>query len=253
MKNSRLQVTIREMLPKTFKCLLPLLLTSAVAGAVLAILAPLGTDKFSLFGRFSYWIGLCLAGGLGAAAAEYGLGRLGKTLTRWPLALFQSFGAAASVTLFIIPMHGAPNAASFLVTLFYIWVIAMTICAVGALQEGRAASEAIPSAQTQPPALRARLKPALRRADIYALEAQDHYVRVITSEGEDLILMRLSDAMAETAPLTGLSPHRSWWVAESGVDETIRRNGKAIIRLKNGLEVPVSRGRLKALKASAWV
>ena len=248
---------MRDMLAKTTRYLRPALLTSAVAGAVLAILAPLGTDTFSPLGRFSYWIGLCLAGGLGAGAAEYALSRVGQTLSRWPLALAQSFAAVAAVSLFIFQIHATPTLASVFVDLFYIWVIAITISAVGALQKGESVPE-INSAKpneghNQLPALISRLKPALRRAEIYALEAQDHYVRVITSEGEDLLLMRLSDAISEAAPLAGLSPHRSWWVAEAGVDNVARRDGKAIVHLKTNAEVPVSRGRLKTLKAQSWL
>ena len=219
----------------------------------MAVLAPLGTDQFSLLGRFSYWIGLCLAGGIGAGAVQYGLSRMGQKPSRWPLALAQSFGASAAVSLFIFQIHATPNLFSVASTLFYIWVIAMTISAVGAIQTKRDTTAASAQTQELPPALMSRLKPALRRADIYALEAQDHYVRVITSGGEDLLLMRLSDAIAETAPLKGLSPHRSWWVAEDGVAEVSRRGGKAVIALKNSAEVPVSRSRLTTLKAQSWL
>ncbi len=219
----------------------------------MAVLAPLGTDQFSLLGRFSYWIGLCFAGGIGAGAVQYGLSRRGQKLRRWPLALAQSFGASAAVSLFIFQIHAAPNLLSVASTLFYIWVIAMTVSAVGALQTGREAPAVSAAMQDLPPALMSRLKPTLRRSEIYALEAQDHYVRVITSGGDDLLLMRLSDAIAETAPLAGLSPHRSWWVAEHGVAEVSRRGGKAIIALKNNAEVPVSRSQMKILKAQSWL
>ena len=37
----------------------------------------------------------------------------------------------------------------------------------------------------------------LRGAEIFAVEAEDHYLRLHTSRGSDLILMRLSDAVAE--------------------------------------------------------
>ena len=35
--------------------------------------------------------------------------------------------------------------------------------------------------------------------------------------------------------------HRSWWVAKDGVSETRRDNGKLVLVLKNGTDVPVSR------------
>lgn len=246
---------MREMLTKTLRFLTPLLVTSAVAGGVLAILAPLGTSNFSLLGRFSYWIGMCLAGGLGAGAVEYGIKLIGKTLQRWPLALAQSFGATTAVSLFAFQIHNTPNTTSVVMTLFYIWVVSITICAVGALQRHKPVDTDFQSsaeADALPPLL-PRLKPALRNAQIYALEAQDHYVRVITSAGEDLILMRLSDAINEAAPLPGLSPHRSWWVAQAGMKTVTRRNGKTAITLENDMTIPVSRSRFKTLRAAGWV
>lgn len=70
---------------------------------------------------------------------------------------------------------------------------------------------------------------------------------------DELILMRLSDAIAETAPLARLSPHRSWWTAENGVSRVIRKDGKLIITLKTGQSVPVSRNKAKAVKEAGWI
>lgn len=237
---------------KPFQFLAPLLLTSVTAGGVLAILAPLGTGSFSATGRFTYWIGLCLAGGIGAALAQYAASRLAPTLKRWPIAALQSIGATAVVSLFVFQIHPEQSLGATALSLFYIWVIAITISAIGALQKRQ---DGMPHsvATTAQPALMSRLKPALRRSEIYALEAQDHYVRIITSAGEDLILMRLSDAASEMAPLSGLSPHRSWWVAEAGVKEVTRRNAKPYITLHDGTYVPVSRGRMKVLKSANWL
>lgn len=250
---------MREMLAKITRFLIPLLLTSAVAGAVLAILAPLGTHRFSALGRFGYWIGLCMAGGLGAGAVEYALRRMGHDLNRWPLALMQSLGATAAVSLFVFQIHYVPTLLSAFISLFYIWVIAMAISAIGALQRGKVPTLEDTTAgrdmkaEDTSPTLMSRLKPALRQSVIYALEAQDHYVRVVTNQGDDLLLMRLSDAIAETAPLRGLSPHRSWWVAEAGVKNVVRHQGKIMIYLKNDNVVPVSRSQLRKVRDRAWL
>ena len=126
----------------------------------------------------------------------------------------------------------------------------MVICSFGALQRGRQASQDKAPAR---PALYERLKPSLRSAEIYALSAEDHYVRVITSAGDDLILMRLSDAITEAAPLIGLSPHRSWWAAEGGTAGVKRSGGKVVITLKNDAVVPVSRNGAKALRDAGWL
>ena len=65
--------------------------------------------------------------------------------------------------------------------------------------------------------------------------------------------MRLSDAIKEVAPLAGLKTHRSWWVAEQGVDAVKRKEGKTIILLKNDSRVPVSRSGQKTVKDAGWL
>lgn len=238
--------------------LLPMMLTSLIAGVVLSILAPFNTGSFRLLGRFAYWVGLCMAGGLGAAAIEAAITAVKRegwlfSGGAWPLALWQSLGATLSVFIFVLFIHRPNGALDYALSLFYIWVIAMVICSFGALLKARRAESAQISETESRPALYERLKPALRSSDIYALCAEDHYVRVITSSGDDLVLMRLSDAVREVAPLPGLSPHRSWWVAEVGVERVTRKDGKAVITLKSGQSAPVSRNGAKALREAAWL
>ncbi|WP_371396867.1 LytTR family DNA-binding domain-containing protein [Fretibacter rubidus] len=232
-----------------------MIVTSVVAGVVLSILAPFGTGNFSFIGRLTYWVGLCLAGGIGAWGAEFIISKItgrswllsGKP---WPTAIWQSLGATLMVTLFAIPLHRPHGWLDIALSLFYIWVVAMVICTVGALQKKGEAAVAAPDTR---PALYERLKPTLRQADIYALSSEDHYVRIITSEGDDLVLMRLSDAIKEVAPLPGLSPHRSWWVAEGGTKTVKRIDGKTVITLANDISIPVSRNGAKALREAGWL
>jgi hypothetical protein len=109
------------------------------------------------------------------------------------------------------------------------------------------------AAQGAPPAkFLARLTPKLRGADLYAVEAEDHYLRLHTSLGQDLILMRLGDAIAELEGLEGAQTHRSWWVAKDAVTKIERFDGRATLTLKDGSEVPVSRGFARELRAVGW-
>ncbi len=237
------------------KSLMPMLITCAAAGTVLAILAPFGTDNFSAPYRFVYWIGLCLAGGVGAAAIGIFTHWRKISLRPWPAALAQSLTSSIAVSLVILLMnvmrYGMPGAGQIAQTFFYVWVVGLAISAIGALirtaREG-AQGENAAAANAARPALYGRLKPKLRRAEIYALAAEDHYVRVITSAGDDLILMRLSDAITETAPIAGLSPHRSYWVAERGVEKV----SKSELILKTGQAIPISRAGAKLVKAAGW-
>jgi len=57
----------------------------------------------------------------------------------------------------------------------------------------------------------------------------------------------------EVAPLTGVKTHRSWWVAERGVETVKRKKDKTIILLKNDSRVPVSRSGQKAVKDAGWI
>ena len=102
------------------------------------------------------------------------------------------------------------------------------------------------------PAFLERLPARLRGAELYAVEAEDHYLRLHTSKGADLILMRLSDALEELEGIEGAQTHRSWWVAREGVDDARRADGRATLRLKDGAEAPVSRTYVRALRQAGW-
>ena len=86
-----------------------------------------------------------------------------------------------------------------------------------------------------------RLPVKYRTADLHAISSEDHYLRVHTSLGEELILMRLADAVRELDGAEGLQVHRSWWVAKSGVTDEKRVDGRRLLVLPSGTEVPVSR------------
>ena len=103
-----------------------------------------------------------------------------------------------------------------------------------------------------PPRFLDRLPPKLRGAELYAVSAEDHYLRLHTSKGQDLILMRLSDAVAELEGIEGARTHRSWWVAKDAVTGARRGDGRATLSLKGGVEAPVSRAYAGALRAAGW-
>lgn len=221
------------------------------AGLILTLLAPYGTHSFSLPARALYWIGLCFAGGGGAAIAEYlALSHFGWTKI-WKRVGLQSIFATLAVLIFLLGkpiIDGIPVGFSGAAVLsFYVWLIAILIAGVGGLLS---AQKQAPDhgAEQKRPAIIERLPANLRSAEIYALAAEDHYVRIITSRGDALILMRLSDAIREAAPLPGLAPHRSWWVAEAGVKSV---KGKQIT-LQSDQIVPISRSGAKTVKEAGW-
>jgi DNA-binding LytR/AlgR family response regulator len=92
----------------------------------------------------------------------------------------------------------------------------------------------------------------LRGAEVWAVEAEDHYLRLHTSKGQDLILLRLSDAVAELEGVEGAQTHRSWWVAKAAVRDARRGDGRATLTLANGVEAPVSRAYARTLREAGW-
>lgn len=85
-------------------------------------------------------------------------------------------------------------------------------------------------------------------AEISALQAEDHYLRVYSGKREDLIRYRFSDAVNELRDVPGLQVHRSFWINTEAID-SIKRSGRSYeIVLKSGLEVPVSRSYRYAVK-----
>ena len=235
-----------------FKLAFPAIVTCLLAGTVLAILAPYGTTSLSLFGRFAFWIGLCFAGGFGAGLTDIIAKLLKFKLAPWTRVLAQSITATIVVTITMLLMNlsiGAQlSGAQIALLFFYVWVVSMTISTIGYFTSRTSVRSETPLR----PTLFERLPMHLRNSDIHALSAEDHYVRVITSKGEELILMRLSDAIKEASPLSGLSPHRSWWVAEAGVEKLGKVKGKTEIILKSGKTVPVSRNGKKTVREAGW-
>lgn len=103
--------------------------------------------------------------------------------------------------------------------------------------------------QTRPTnPLAARLPLPLREARIDAIVAQDHYLEVHTSLGPALVHMTMREAerlMRETA---GLRVHRSYWISLAAIERHVRRSGEHRLVVRGGIEVPVSRRRVKYLR-----
>lgn len=90
-------------------------------------------------------------------------------------------------------------------------------------------------------------------AELYAVSSEDHYVKVHTSEGQELILMRLSDALKELSNVDGIQTHRSWWVARTGISESIKKNGKYSLLLKSNAEAPIARSYINIAKTENYI
>lgn len=118
-------------------------------------------------------------------------------------------------------------------------------------QGGEASASADPDVSAQARFL--RHLPVEKRAPIIRLEAQDHYLLVVTRAARALILMRMRDAEAELAGARGLRVHRSHWVAQDAVRGRRNTDGRATLCMADGAEVPVSRNYRSAARKAGLI
>ena len=90
--------------------------------------------------------------------------------------------------------------------------------------------------------------PFSKRGALVALSAEDHYVKIETTQGTEMVLMRLSDAINEVGKTAGLQIHRSHWVALDQITDVRRINDRGEVVLSSGQTRPISRGYMAAVR-----
>lgn len=254
-----------------FPLLLTQLATALALALCFAVLGPFGTyTDLSVPVRYAYWIGLVLVGYLNILLAAHAVTALRPGLRhRWALAAV-TLVSAVPTTLAVawvesvtrlahpVPLSVLPRVYGCVALIQLVMVLFLTRLqpSLSALLLRREAVETVdtPPGTAAPAPAAAPLAPFFRRIpahlgdELLALGAEDHYLRVITPLGSDLILMRLSDALDELGDEAGMQVHRSWWVAHGGVEALRRDGGRTVLVLKNGGEVPVSRTYLAAVR-----
>ena len=224
-------------------------------GAVMGVAGPFGTDAhLSLAPRLVYW--------LIAATLTYGLGSLCDALLSPWLARY-SFGPRLAV-LAVVTGMSITGAVVILNMLAFGWMpggadwgrfVGVTFAIAAIITVGIATARRQLATQTPPaPApspKEARILARIahdKRGPLVALSVEDHYVRVQTTKGEALVLIRLSDAIAEVGATQGAQVHRSHWVAFDQVSAARRQGDRAILTLSNGTDIPVSRPNVSRIK-----
>ena len=92
----------------------------------------------------------------------------------------------------------------------------------------------------------------LRAEDVLALRAEEHYVRIYSRDGAELVHYRFGDAVEEMPAELGLQVHRSWWVAGSAVRSAKRGSRRWQLDLVTDVAVPVSDSYVKAVRERGW-
>jgi len=230
---------------------------AAAVGFFLAVSGAFGSADAPLVWRLAYWVPLMLIGAvIGSAVAN--------AFTAWaamderPLlrGLLMSLAMAAPITLVVwvaTTLYGGRpwRVADIPYYLGPVYLICVAMTVLGHLLDRPTETHAA-APEAAPARFLDRLPIKLRGAAVHAVESEDHYLRVHTDRGTDLILMRLSDAVAELEGLEGAQVHRSWWVAKDAVLGAKRGDGRATLSLKGGIEAPVSRRYAPALRKAGW-
>ncbi|MEM1105276.1 MAG: LytTR family transcriptional regulator DNA-binding domain-containing protein [Pseudomonadota bacterium] len=222
---------------------------------VFTFLGVYGTDNLPFLQAFSMWVLTLGVGALSSTVISPWVFKRSPGMD-WPLAVQVVVAAliiALPVTVALILMDASDGYAMPLrmwpIQFAYVYVISQLVTIGSYLLEQQtkdcaddpAGGQAQTTARDPAYTFMSRLAPRYRSAQLYAVSSEDHYIRAHTSAGEDLILMRLADAIDLLSGAEGVQVHRSWWVARSGVADARRDRGKPILILKSGAEAPVSR------------
>jgi LytTr DNA-binding domain len=278
------QVTPRHALAR--RVIIDLAAMTAI-GVFLAMIGPFGSIAAPLPERLVSWIAFAWLGYACFRPMEPFVRWAETTLAlpRWGLLIPACLISSVPMTFAVIAINGLPTRTlawpglnAFMTTYFAVLVIGGGITLLFNLVQARP-REAMPAVVVQqaaePPALAPiasaatpqptpvsaalaphplldQLPPELG-SDIIALEMEDHYVRVHTALGSALVLMRLRDAMALVGEVEGMQVHRSWWVARTAVEDTVRDGRNIRLRLARDIEAPVARANVATLRDARWI
>ena len=237
------------------------LLVFGFAGIIVGVLGPFGTSTMPTLLRQAYWFICIMGGGVIGIAVDLGLARVIASAMRRVVAT--SIGMTPLVSFWVIGTNrvllgDGPGAPTYGRLLWQIFIIALSVMTVRALANRRPALRVetrliietpLPEAEAT---FRRRLSAKRRHASLVAIEANDHYLRVHTDDGAELVPMRLSDAIKELEKVEGFRVHRSWWVAGGAIRLVKWRRGGGEAHLSNDLIVPVSRSAAPRLREAGW-
>jgi len=253
-----------------------------IAAAVLAYLGAMGTQVAPFVQRLAYWAAVILPGsllGLGVNALVRGWGGLAshRWLEAGTVALLVSLPHSFVVIVVSALFFGIDMITPLVVLEFWLAVllISVVLTAINYLATaGQPADAAIvpapipePGAPSPPiapvpaaadtsalpPLLAEKLPHRLRAGRLIAIEAEDHYLRVHTDLGSDLVLMRMADACALLDEAAGARVHRSWWVARDAVQAVRQQSGRMELALPGDISAPVSRAMQPVLRSQGWL
>lgn len=231
----------------------------AIAALFLAFSGAFGTEGAPFGLRLAYWAGLMIGGSAMGAITISLIQRFEILETRpWLQGVLIVAILTGPITLMVfvaskslLPM---PDETTVTILTYLPQVLTITIAmtVLNYATERREQTTSATEGRTETVRFLSRFPVKLKGATLLAVEAEDHYLRLHTDKGSDLILMRLADAIGELDGIEGARTHRSWWVAKAGIVDVARSDGRATLTLKDGTRVPVSRSYASGLREAGW-
>ncbi len=230
-------------------------------GLLMGALGPYGTDHLTPGKACVYWILCIVGGGLIGVAIDETIGRRAREFWRRLLvtALLMTPPTTLLVMLSGLVVAGGPlRLSNYWPLLWQVLLVSLPVMAVRTLVWRRPPTVVETRVVVAPPlpeaeaVFRRRLSARRRSARLIAIEADDHYLRVHTDAGAEMVTLRLAVALDELSGAHGFQTHRSWWVAAEAIEGARWRRGGGELRLAGGLTAPVSRTHAPTLKAAGW-
>lgn len=250
-----------------------------VSGLSLGYLQALGSSEFfTTLGRYGFWLGSCAAGWIQAMLIARGIRSLleGMELAGWQLLIVSALILTFPLTFEIrwmwqLGANGGGSASSYWQSFMVIsvlnlgfsfvqyrflekWPLGRALvrplsASVGELGEAPLSDEAEEKARENKPALSMLRKvPEGLEGELLAVQVEDHYLRIYTDKGSNLVLGQLSGVCHDLRGCDGQQVHRSWWVSVAAIAELRKAGRDSEILMSNGIVVPVSRSKLQELR-----
>jgi hypothetical protein len=248
----------------------------AAVGLFFGLAGLFNTSEAPLNYRLGYWLPVMMFGGMIVMASERLWDQLPVPALKSAAASFVAVTViATSGECFVVALFDGPHDLTMPVYYYVgqLWlnVVIVMIPMVAMMRvlrifllrpPPRTASPAIstpPSSSPEPQEfgipdlIASRLRAPLRTSTLHAIQAEDHYIRVFTDRGEDLIKMRFADALACLQDQNGFRLHRSWWAAREAIISAKYSRGSGEVILTGNITAPLSRTYVGGLREAGWL
>jgi hypothetical protein len=223
------------------------LLLVAGGSLVVVVAGPFGTIMLAPLPRAGFWLTLLA---LNFALWETWFTLLGRRGWHWRQTMF----AGLPVFLLALPfevdlalrLFAGMEAASHFGVFWRGAAVAGVLALAILLFAGRKARQSERSARFP--------GTAIRLAEIAALVAEDHFVRLHLADGSHRLLhSRFSDAVVAMEPVVGERINRGAWVADAHRGAADYRGRKWFVKTDSGVELAVSRSHAPRLREAGWL